>query len=317
MAGLRTIRGPRALGIEPSVRRLAPAAALSLSPPGTEDREERITRITSFYMRGLLGGRFEAAELGDSLIVWERPVWDRDVTGIDCAAVRILGGPECGPLLDLWLDRARNDGIEYAVARVPGTDEAAPSERALGSSGFERIESILWMHSASPEIAAGPPPAGVEVFEAGRKDSADLSGIASRSFAFDRFHSEPVFGRETADRVHAVWAAGLVERPGVTVLAARFGGVTAGYVALVAEGFLPHGAGLIEMIAVEPGSRRRGVGTALLAAAAGRFHESGMSSVFLCTQEHNVSAVALYERCGFETYGRSATWRSDLRANPR
>lgn len=312
MKTLRKITGRKALRIEPSVRRLAGSAALSLSPPGSEDDCERTSRTTAFYMRGLLLGRFVAARRGDALIVWERPRWDRDVTGIDCAAIRILGGAECGPLLRSWTEGARKDGVEYSIARIPAAGPADESVEALRSSGFDKIEEIVWMHSQATVAAPGKPSRGEEIFEAGRSDSDDLAAVASRSFEYDRFHSDPVFDRETADRVHAVWAAGLVERQGVVVLAARREGRIAGYVALVEEGSLPRASGLVEMIAVDPRFRRSGLGTSLMRAAAARIVRRGGRTLFLCTQEHNVPAVALYEHCGFETYGRSATWRIDL-----
>jgi ribosomal protein S18 acetylase RimI-like enzyme len=59
-------------------------------------------------------------------------------------------------------------------------------------------------------------------------------------------------------------------------------------------------------VAVAPGSRGRGVGTALLQALADRARREGLSALSLSVEEGN-QAVRLYERIGFNPVGRDTT----------
>lgn len=79
--------------------------------------------------------------------------------------------------------------------------------------------------------------------------------------------------------------------PAVTV-AQRPDGALLGWVGV-------HGA-RVEALFVDPDAHRRGVGTALLAAAT-----AGAPSVELDVNEQNPSALAFYERHGFVRVGRS------------
>jgi ribosomal protein S18 acetylase RimI-like enzyme len=62
----------------------------------------------------------------------------------------------------------------------------------------------------------------------------------------------------------------------------------------------PPGSWYIDALAVEPGSRRRGVASALLATADAEAARAGTTGVALDTGVANVAARALYEHCGFE-----------------
>jgi GNAT superfamily N-acetyltransferase len=56
----------------------------------------------------------------------------------------------------------------------------------------------------------------------------------------------------------------------------------------------------IENVVVEPGSRRRGVGRALVAAAVGLAEGAGCYKVQLLSGEHRAEAHGLYEALGFD-----------------
>ena len=57
-------------------------------------------------------------------------------------------------------------------------------------------------------------------------------------------------------------------------------------------------------LAVRPDFRRRGAGRALVAAAAEAAEIAGAKVLFLEVAEDNLTAVALYESCGFRPTGR-------------
>jgi ribosomal protein S18 acetylase RimI-like enzyme len=64
-----------------------------------------------------------------------------------------------------------------------------------------------------------------------------------------------------------------------------------------------NGYGYIDDIAVEPGFRGRGVGQALIERAIEWAKSNGLPGLMLETQDNNVVACRLYERCGFELCG--------------
>lgn len=63
------------------------------------------------------------------------------------------------------------------------------------------------------------------------------------------------------------------------------------------------GAGVLHLMAVDPAARGRGVGDALLRAAARLARERGLEAVRLDTFDFNGPAVRLYERNGFVDRG--------------
>lgn len=81
------------------------------------------------------------------------------------------------------------------------------------------------------------------------------------------------------------------------VVASKDGRVL-GYVVAMANGR----EGWIQSIAVEPGSRRKGLGEALMSRALE--HLRGVELVSLLVSSRNVGAIRLYRKLGFEETGR-------------
>lgn len=61
----------------------------------------------------------------------------------------------------------------------------------------------------------------------------------------------------------------------------------------------PDGSGYIDFLAVAPGRRRQGAGSALIAALAASLQEAGASSLHLTVREDNAAARRLYAGLGF------------------
>jgi ribosomal protein S18 acetylase RimI-like enzyme len=88
-------------------------------------------------------------------------------------------------------------------------------------------------------------------------------------------------------------------------LVAETDGAVAGYVRLKPPTSLPENVHVIEVagLAVAPAARRRGVATALLAAAGRRARTQGASKLSLRVLSTNETAIRLYERAGFQREG--------------
>jgi ribosomal-protein-alanine N-acetyltransferase len=98
-------------------------------------------------------------------------------------------------------------------------------------------------------------------------------------------------------RPHAFTLVAEGERVGSTAASAQTGKGILGF--LVGEAST-RGAGHIITIDVRPEARRHRVGTALLEAAEERLRGSGSRHVFLETAVNNASAIAFYNRHGYE-----------------
>jgi ribosomal-protein-alanine N-acetyltransferase len=67
----------------------------------------------------------------------------------------------------------------------------------------------------------------------------------------------------------------------------------------------------LENIAVAPGHRQRGVGGQLISALICEAKHDGAKQIFLEVRESNIAAKLLYERCGFQQYGRRKNYYSN------
>lgn len=128
-------------------------------------------------------------------------------------------------------------------------------------------------------------------------DVPALSAIARVSHRGTRFYSDPNFPRGRCDDLYAVW----IERSSAgwadVVLVAEHEGEPAGYVSCHVDG--AGGAGSIGLIAVAATARRLGLGRALVDGAVAWCGERGVDQVSVVTQGRSVSALRLYESCGF------------------
>lgn len=64
-------------------------------------------------------------------------------------------------------------------------------------------------------------------------------------------------------------------------------------------------------LAVAPGNRRKGEGSALLQAAVEAFRRGGVNRVYLEVRESNAAGIALYEKHGFCKAGRRESYYRD------
>ncbi|MEV7213355.1 GNAT family N-acetyltransferase [Kitasatospora cineracea] len=96
--------------------------------------------------------------------------------------------------------------------------------------------------------------------------------------------------------------ARLVERDPQALILAERAGVLVGTVIAGWDGWRCH----LYRLAVHPGARRQGIGTALLDAAHARFERAGGRRADAMVLEHNALGRAAWEAAG---YGREEQWR--------
>ncbi|MBU8920960.1 MAG: GNAT family N-acetyltransferase [Bacteroidales bacterium] len=295
----------------PLIRRLAGSTALAAGRGIDPDSPEGITLAADRLEHILKKGEVEAiGHVGpdglNGLMLWSPLSWDTAVTGVDCARILLLGGEGCGSLCAFWKETALGRGIRYATARLPdSSSEYGRQCDALAGTGFSELEKIVYLKAECGEVEDVE---GVDI--AGPEDIGELREIARVSYSFDRFHADPVFDRQTADKVHEEWMRGSFEGRADAVLALRSaGGRPAGFCTVIIPGPDDPGAGWIDMLAVRPDERGHGLGARLVTGALDYLHDSGVDQAALCTQADNRPALALYEKLGFTRFLTAATWR--------
>ena len=101
-----------------------------------------------------------------------------------------------------------------------------------------------------------------------------------------------------SDAWSAEWIGKLMVQPGTFACLAS--GESDGFVLVRAAG----GEAEVLTLAVTPAARRRGIGSALVVAAAHQAHKMGAQTLFLEVGEANLPAKLLYARLGFREVAR-------------
>jgi ribosomal protein S18 acetylase RimI-like enzyme len=187
--------------------------------------------------------------------------------------------------------------LQFVDAKVPAADAACVA--ALEELRFHLIDTNVSLERAwDPPLSSTACPAGYEIGFAAPADRTGVARVAGQSFAFSRFHLDPRIPPETADRIKARWAENFFSgERGDAMTVARRGGDIAGFLQLIAAGRTL----VIDLIAVDPSHRRRGLAPALIAYAMSGL--AGFDRIQVGTQVANTASLRLYEELGFRCCG--------------
>lgn len=225
--------------------------------------------------------------------------WDTEFWGFPIARLH-PANPDAETMREA-LDWCSHHGVRclYLLA-----DGGCPRTLALAHErGFRfvdiRVELTLPLPRPQP---AGPPSGGPPVRSAAAADLPALRRLAAASHHDTRFFKDDRFDAGRAAELYGEWIARDLRHGAVFVcdVPAR-PGEPCGYVS--GEIAADAGEGRIGLIAVAPGHKGAGLGTALIDAALAWFSGAGMASARVVTQGTNIAALRLYERCGFRTSG--------------
>lgn len=133
--------------------------------------------------------------------------------------------------------------------------------------------------------------ANVHSFKAEEIDS--LAEIARVSHRITRFYADPVFSDERCDDLYETWLRSSCDGWADDVIVV---GEAQGYCTV----HINDGVGSIGLIAVEENARGNGLGTDLVCGAIDHCYTRGIEKITVVTQGRNVSALRLFERCGFQ-----------------
>lgn len=184
---------------------------------------------------------------------------------------------------------AAHPGCSYHT-RVACADAARAV--ALADAGFRVVDCGVTLERPPDRGAAAP--AGVVMAEATHAEA--VAEIGGSAFATSRFHLDPGMPPGAADAIKREWARNCaIGARGVGVLVAVADGAPAGFLSVLAAA---DGARVIDLVAVDPAHRGRGLGRALVDAFVARFSRDA-TALRVGTQAANITSLRLYESCGF------------------
>lgn len=173
----------------------------------------------------------------------------------------------------------------FCYAKVSETDTEL--SWGLKAAGFFLVETLLTFKKK-------PSKDGVmesRLREARASDCERVTRIAERSFRFSRFHADPNFNPDLANRIKAAWAGNFFRgQRGQRMLVAEERGHLCGFILLVEN---PQ-ATAVDLIAVDPAFQGQGLGMALLSAA-----ERKGRQILAGTQKANSASCRMYQKCGY------------------
>lgn len=291
-------------------------------------------RVGEAALQQLFLSRFEATLKGNThsalwipgpggafgLGLWAKLAWDSQQLGI-CAGrldYLIASGDYKDQyiikeaLLRAVLEACASQGIRHLTARVHASDLS--SIHLLEQYGFITVDGILTFSldlrgSRWPSL-----PGKWEVRLFRPEDIEQIKSIARSSYAYDRFHSDPLIPRAVADELHATWLENscLGKAADAVVVAAENGRIL-GFVTCKIDRQTTEYLGLtiatIVLVATAAEARGRGVAKSVTYGALDWFHEQGVDIVEVGTQLRNIPASRLYEACGFRLVSSSLSLR--------
>lgn len=218
--------------------------------------------------------------------------WDSAFFGL-CIA-RVPDGPlterQASDILRWCVDNAVD--CLYFLATPTDAETTHVAER----HGFSLVDVRVTLERDAVEVRRG---AVSEVRPASADDLESLRQIATTSHTDSRFYFDHRFPRERCDALYALWIEqSCAGAAGVTLVVDNGKGPTA-YLTCDLDGQV----GQIGLMAVAAEARGRGVGRVLVEAGVSWCAERGANRMRVVTQGRNISAQALYQRCGFTTAG--------------
>ena len=156
---------------------------------------------------------------------------------------------------------------------------------ALEQAGFRLVDMRVELHH---DGCVKGQLSDVRVAEA--DDYAGLLKMASTAFNHSRFYADSRFPKDRVDAMFMVWISNCLSDPNVRNLVIGETGSPKGFLSLrVGEA-----SSRIELVAVADSAQRQGVGEQLVRSSV----EYG--PVDVVTQQANMGAMRLYEKCGFQ-----------------
>jgi ribosomal protein S18 acetylase RimI-like enzyme len=193
-----------------------------------------------------------------------------------------------------WMKQNR---VECVVARVD------PRERSVFEENDFRLADVLSTFHLSADLMKSTQElssSDIVIRPSCSEDETKLMDISRKAFLHDHFHKDANFPKKRSDDLFARWIYNCCHgRADVVLVANDHNKKPAGFVACKIEIAGKSKRGIIDLIAVSPSYRRKGIGESLVRKAVQWFAGNDAQSVFVGTQADNLAAVRTYEKNRF------------------
>lgn len=224
--------------------------------------------------------------------------FETGVTGLPVAKLTLTAddGPDIAPVLGDLKASWQANGTWLTSCRIPAdrTDLA----ELLEGIGFQAVETLVTFYQPAR-------PARNLTMETGlaRADETEpCVSLALTAFTYDRLHRDTRVPHAVADIIRAAWVRNDMTGRAAAPLVARIDGRVAGFNLCLKSGR----TAVIDLIAVGPEFRRRGLAGQMIEAAFAHFGDT-IDGIRVGTQEDNIASVKLYEGAGFTVESRQVT----------
>ena len=217
--------------------------------------------------------------------------WDSRFFGMTIARVtlRELDEASVGRVIE-WCSA---NGVKCLYYLAPG--DASSSWRTAEENGFNLVDTRVTLHAETDPDFLLLRQGTVPVREAEEKDRGTLMRMAAELHTDTRFGNDPGFQEQRVMDLYSEWMRRDLDDPEATVLVSEDADGLSGYISFGIEAH----EGEIGLVGVHPRARGIGTGGTLVDDALARMSEAGTLGVRVVTQGGNVSALRLYESCGF------------------
>lgn len=189
-----------------------------------------------------------------------------------------------GELADEEIDRLPKGSFAYAKVN----SENIALVRRYSKLGFYVADCAVQLRQEQTLPAQESKTFQVRKATAGDEES--VTEIAGQAFRYSRFHLDPGFTREVADRVKREWVRNFFRgQRGDALWVATIEGKVAGFSLM-----LKRELWLIDLIAVSPNNQGQGVGSSLILALNREYGPLDAG-----TQAANTASLRLYQNAGF------------------
>lgn len=219
-------------------------------------------------------------------MIAKRDTWLTELWGRPCYQVNIDSQGEP------WEEvKSQNPGV-FAFAKVD--PKALMHVAILQESGFYLVDTNVQLKYTGTDYPDLPELDGLEIRDAVETEAKLLSQQAGKSFEFSRFHLDPRFPDDMADRIKSEWVLNYFKgQRGDQMVVALYRGKPAGFVQLLIRDTI----WTIDLIAVFPEFRKLGIAKRMILFCCKRFRD--LDHGLVGTQLVNLPSIGLYESCGY------------------
>jgi dTDP-4-amino-4,6-dideoxy-D-galactose acyltransferase len=217
--------------------------------------------------------------------------WDSSFFGIPIGEMRATGEED----LVAGHGEATREHLRCLYLQIPSEHFALVQQAE--ALGFHLTGVHMSFVAEAPFRADLTGTGATHVRAAQLSDIDALQAIAATAHPDTRFFADPGFSREACERLYTTWIRRSVEGWADRVFVADHDATDGpiGYVTLHRNG----NAARIGLIAVANGTRRAGIGRALMMEAFRWCDAQQVQAISVATQAQNTSALRFYMRCGF------------------